>query len=173
MGFFTFLVTKYLRSVPILLKSFQQPLFKHSTSSMASQKFLKRTCETAYPTKLKKYSNFTAAHRKIYSSNHVIIRLVENWKKHLCNKKIVRTVLMDLSKAFDCIPQDLLIAELHVYSFNKKASVSLYPYLKRRKQSAQINETESFFQILLPGVPQESILEPNLFNLFINDLFFF
>ena len=46
-------------------------------------------------------SNFIVANRKTYSSSHVLLRLIENWKKHLDNKKIVGTVLMDLSKAFD------------------------------------------------------------------------
>ena len=78
---------------------------------------------------------------------------------------------MDLSKAFDCIPHDLLIAKLHAYGFNKKALTFLYSYLKRRKQSAKINDTESFFQILLSGVPQRSILGPILCNLFVNDFF--
>ena len=54
---------------------------------------------------------------KTYSSIHVLIRLIENWKKHLDNKKIVGGVLIDLSKAFDCILHDLLIAKLHAYGY--------------------------------------------------------
>ena len=80
---------------------------------------------------------------------------------------------MDLSKAFDCIPHDLDTAKLHAHGFNKKALGFLYSYLKPRKQSVKINDTESFFQILLSGVPQGSILGSILFNLFINALFFF
>ena len=80
---------------------------------------------------------------------------------------------MDLSKAFDCIPHDLLIVKLHAYGFNKKALFLLYSYLKRREQSVKINDTESFFQIPLSRVPQGSILGSIVFNLFINDLFFF
>ena len=80
-------------------------------------------------------SDFIAAYRKNYSSNNVLLRLIENWKKHLDNKNIVGTVLMDLSKAFDCIPHDLLIAKLHAHGFTKKSLTFRYSYLKRRKQS--------------------------------------
>ena len=66
-------------------------------------------------------SNFIVAYRKTYSSSHVLLRLIENWKKHPDNRKVVRTVLMDLPKAFDCIPQDLFISRLHGYGFNKKS----------------------------------------------------
>ena len=41
-------------------------------------------------------SNFISASRKFHSSNHVLLRLIENWKKSLYNKNFVGTVLIDL-----------------------------------------------------------------------------
>ena len=56
------------------------------------------------------FSPFLSAYRENYNTQHVLIRLVEEWKKHLDNDEVVVGVLMDLSKAFDCISNDLLIA---------------------------------------------------------------
>ena len=53
--------------------------------------------------------NFTAAYKKTYNSSHNLIRMTENWDKHLDNKKVVGTALMDLSKAFYCVPHDCLL----------------------------------------------------------------
>ena len=61
------------------------------------------------------------AHRKSYSTNHVLIRLIENWKKSLDEKKIAGAVLIYLSKAFDSIPHDLLIAKMYAYGFSINA----------------------------------------------------
>ena len=62
-------------------------------------------------------SDFISAYRKGYSTNHVLLRLIENWKVALDRNLFTRAVLMDLSKTFDCISHDLLIAKLHAYGF--------------------------------------------------------
>ena len=80
---------------------------------------------------------------------------------------------MYLSKAFDCIPHDLLMAKLYTFGLYMDAITFIYSYMKRRKQGVKINDTESLFKILLSGVPQGSILGPILFNIFINNLLFF
>ena len=78
-------------------------------------------------------SVFIAAYRRAYGTQHVLIRLVEDWRSKLDNDYLVGAILMDLSKAFDCIPHDLLIAKLHAYGLDEDALVLVYSYLKRRK----------------------------------------
>ena len=80
---------------------------------------------------------------------------------------------MDLSKAFDCIPLDLIIAELEAYGIQRVTLRLIYSYLKGSKQYVKINNTYSDYNEIISGVPQSSILGPILFNFSINDLFFF
>ena len=61
---------------------------------------------------------------------------------------------MDLSKAFDCIPDELLMTKMDGYGFSENVSTFFFSYLKRQKQSVQINNIYSIFQLLLSGVPR-------------------
>ena len=79
---------------------------------------------------------------------------------------------MDLSKAFDCIPHDLIIAKLAAYGIERETLRLIYSYLKFRKQWVKMNNTYSGYNEIISGVPQGSIIGPSLFNLSINDLFY-
>ena len=115
-------------------------------------------------------SDKISAYRKGYSCHHVLLKLTEEWRKHLDQNHVVGAVLMDLSKAFDCLPHELLIAKLAAYGFERNSLKLLYSYLKNRKQAVKIKGKLSTFLEILAGVPQGSILGPILFNIFMNDI---
>ncbi len=81
--------------------------------------------------------------RKGYNAQHALLRLKNNLNMCLDKKKNIGLVMMDLSKAFDCIPHDLLIAKLHAYNFDKNCLKLIYSYLKERKQRVKINSEYS------------------------------
>ena len=158
---------------PILKKKSRNELENYRPISLLSvfSKFYERCIPNLITTFIKHFlSIFISDYRKSYSSNHMLIRLIENWKQSLDNKKFVVAVLVDLSKVFDCNPHDLLIAKIHGYGFSIDSLKTFFSYLKDRKQNVKINNTYSVFQVLLSRVPQESNLGPILFHIFINDL---
>ena len=81
-------------------------------------------------------------------------------------------LLTDLSKAFDCILNYLLIAKLAAYGFDYNSLQMLQSYLSNEKQSTKINDAYSKYCEILFGIPQDSILGPLLFNVYICDMFY-
>ena len=79
----------------------------------------------------------------------------------------------DLSKAFDCLPHELLIAKLHAYGVDISSLKLLHSYLTKQKQRLKLNGTYSLWSEILFRGPQGSILGPLLFNIFLCDLFQF
>ena len=118
-------------------------------------------------------SPFLSAYRKNYNTQHVLLRLLEELREHLDNNKTVGGILMDLSKAFDCIPHDLLLAKLAAYGIDDNLILYIHSYLLNRKQCVCINNILSEFNKVISVVPQGYIVGPILFNCFFNDFNYF
>ena len=113
---------------------------------------------------------FIAAYRERYSCNPVLMQLIENWKKALDKNFQIDTLQMDLSKAFDCIPHDVLIAKVYAYDLSEETTPFFYLYLQRTGQRVRMDDIQSSLQILISEVLQESIFGRILFNIILNDL---
>ena len=82
-------------------------------------------------------SELMSAYRSRYSTNYVLIRLIENWRHVLDNSIFNGAVLMDLSKAFDCIPHDIVIVKLHAYGLDFDTVTCLHNYLRYPKTNCE------------------------------------
>ena len=83
----------------------------------------------------------------------------------------IGTVLMESSKAYDCISHNPLKAKIEAYGFHRNALKLFYSFLKNQMQRVKIGSTYSSAKEISIGIPQESILGPLLFSIFINNLF--
>ena len=117
-------------------------------------------------------SKYQCGLRKGFSAQHSLLSMLEKWKSAVDNKKVFGALLTDLSKTFDCLSHDLLIAKLNAYGFSMAALRLIQNYLSNRKQrTKKINTEYSSWKQILFRIPQDSILGPLLFSIFLCDLF--
>ena len=81
------------------------------------------------------------------------------------NSGKARMLFIDLSKAFDRLRHDLLIARLAAYGFDQPSVCFIISYLSDRKQRTKVNSADSSYTDFKYGVPQGSIIGPLLFNI--------
>ena len=86
-------------------------------------------------------SKYQCGFRKGFNAQHCLLAMLEKWKKAVDTKKVFGALLTDLSKAFDCLPHDLIIAKLNAYGFSLPALNLIQNYLANRKQKTKINDS--------------------------------
>ena len=94
---------------------------------------MKHVCTTNYPVILKIFfSDYQFGFCKGISAQQCLITFIETWKKY-DNKESFGSLLTDLSKAFDCVNHELLIAKLRAYGLNNYSLRLIHSYSNNRQ----------------------------------------
>ena len=141
-----------------------------SVISAISKLFEKVLFDQMYASFVPIFSPNMSGFLKGHSCATALIKLTDDWRRALDEKKEAGVVAIDLSKAFDCICHNLLLAKLKAYGLQEPALQLLRSFLHDRKQRVICNNTCSSWSLLQCGVPQGSLLSPLLFNIFMNDM---
>ena len=102
-------------------------------------------------------SKYQCGFRQGYNTQHCLLMMVEKWKEALGKGGLGGPLLTGLSKAFDCIKHDLLIAKLAAYGFGSHSLSFVFSYLNERKQRTKIHNFYSPYANIACGGPQGSI----------------
>ena len=144
--------------LPTLSKIFERVMYKQLYQYFNENKLL---CEQQY------------GFRSQHSTELAALKLVDYIIKEMdCNKKVKTPValFLDLSKAFDTLTFDILLAKLKHYGVHGKSLALIKHYLTNRSQYVQFENQESCIMEIKTGIPQGSILGPLFFSILINDL---
>ena len=83
-------------------------------------------------------SKYQCGFRKGYNTQYCLLAMLEKWKSSVDKGSSFGAFLTDLSKAFDCLSHELLIAKLRAYGFSLNALRLVHSYLTNRKQRIKL-----------------------------------
>ena len=111
---------------------------------------------SAFFTKI--FSKYQTGFRKRFNAQTCLFAMLEKFRECLNDEGEYAALLTDLSKAFDCLPHDLLITKLHAYGFDTPLLKLIHSNLMERYQRVKLNKSFSEYHLIKYGVPQGSIL---------------
>ena len=85
-------------------------------------------------------SKYQCRFRRRFSAQNCLLAMLERWRPSVDKGKVFEVLLTDLSKAFDCLSHELIIAKLNTYGFSLSALKLMQSYLSERKQRTKINQ---------------------------------
>ena len=148
---------------PVSVLTSLSKLFERVYNDQMAEHFMELLC------------SFLSAFRRHFGCYHVLTKLIDDCKSASDRGKNVGLLLLDLSKASDCLPHRLLLCKLHAYSMSREACKLILSYLRNRLQRVQIASVKSDWSYMIKGVSQGSVLGPllsiYLYSLMISTLF--
>ena len=119
------------------------------------------------------FSCHLSAFRQGYGCQDTLLILTESWRKDIFKNNKIGALLMDLSKAFDCVPHELLISKFKAYGVQDQSIKIIKSYFSDREQRVRIGKVHSSWKTTIKGVSQGLVFCTIVFNVYINYIFYF
>lgn len=166
---------KYAHIIPIPKKVVSCDLKDYRPISILP--FLSKVLERVVHRQLSQYlqSNnlltpFQSGFRTAHSTCTALIKIIDDIRSSIDQRKLTLLTLLDFSNAFNCVDHDIILAIMRSQNLSQSASEWFLSYLGGRQQRIQIDDIFSDWTNIEAGVPQGGVLSPLLFSIFINSL---